>query len=97
VHKPVSPCDDCKLIQRDQYVGASDNTTCYHYNTVDDLELGKNQERSTEIMKMTNVDMAEHLKSAMINLLDVADFDQGRTNIQSIKYDPPNQEVFSKY
>jgi hypothetical protein len=58
---------------------------------VDDLELKKIHDRSTEIMKMINTDMAEHLKSSTINLPGVADFDQGGTNIQSINYAPPNR------
>jgi hypothetical protein len=96
VHEPVSHCDDCNALQTDQYIwGASDDKVCYHYNLVDDLELKKIYDRSSEIMKMINVYTAECLKSSTINLLDVADFDQGGTNIQSINYAPPQpRDVF---
>jgi hypothetical protein len=90
VHEPVSPCDDCEALHKDQYVGGVSNDMArYHYNLVDALELKKIHERSTEIMKMINMETVEHLKSSTINLPDVADFDQGRTNIQSINDDPP--------
>jgi hypothetical protein len=75
----------------------SDYTACYHYNLVDDLELKKIQDSSTEIMKMINTDMAERLKPSTTTLPDVSDFDQGGTNIQSINYAPPNQKMSSKY
>jgi hypothetical protein len=41
--------------------GMSDYTACYHCNLVDDLELKKIHDRSTEIMKMINTDMPELL------------------------------------
>jgi hypothetical protein len=41
VQEPVSPCDDCYALQKDQSWGMSDDTACYHYNLVDDLELKK--------------------------------------------------------
>jgi hypothetical protein len=74
----------------------SGDTACYHYNLVDDLELKKIHKRSTEIMKMINTDMDERLKSSTINLPDVADFDQGGTNIQSINFPPLNQSLERK-
>jgi hypothetical protein len=90
VHAPVLPCDDCKALQIDQYVGwVGDDMACYHYNIVDDIELKKMQERLTEIMNTINMDMAECPKSSTINLPDVSAFDQGGTNIQSITYAPP--------
>jgi hypothetical protein len=63
VHEPVSPRNDCEALQKDQYIGGiSNDTACYHYNIVDDLELKKIHNRSTDIMKMINTDMAEHVK-----------------------------------
>jgi hypothetical protein len=75
----------------------SDDTACYHYNLVDDLGMKKIHFRSTEIMNMINMYMAEHLKSSTINLPGITDFDQGGTNIQSINYPPPIKRCLQSY
>jgi hypothetical protein len=90
VQAPVSPCKDCKVLQaRESGGGISDDTACYHYTVLDDLKMKKIEESSRIIMKMINSVMRERLMSSIIKLPDVAYFDQGAMDFQSINYAPP--------
>jgi hypothetical protein len=93
----VGPCLKCDNLQKDVVGGSSDDTACYHYNLIDDLELKRLHARTTEIVIMMNAYMKERLEASTLVLPDVSKFELGEIDFHSITYKPPTESLSSKY